>query len=143
MLTTTRIRSVGPCAARAALSRSHRVSRYPIRVHASPDADLDEVDPLTGEIIEGSAKAKVASQSLVSPSGLRIAYRRAEVPSKMPRTTVVCLHGLGQQLFQRSVSRCRCSPGQGFDAMAFRLGRAMGTLTTPPYLSLITLSIRT
>ena len=116
MLTTTRIRSIGPCAARAALSRSHRVSRYPIRVHASPDADLDEVDPLTGEIIEGSAKAKVASQSLVSPSGFRIAYRRAEVPEDAS-TTVVCLHGLGSSSFsfRKSVSLLAEA---GIDAMA-------------------------
>lgn len=118
MLQTPRIRSasIRPYAAHASPFRPYRLTRDPIRVRASPNADLDEVDPLTGEIIEGSAKAKLASQSLVTPSGLRIAYRRAEVPEDAS-ATVICLHGLGSSSFSYRNSLSLLA-GAGIDAMA-------------------------
>lgn len=118
MLQTPRIRSasIRPYAAHASPFRPYRITRDPIRVRASPNADLDEVDPLTGEIIEGSAKAKLASQSLVTPSGLRIAYRRAEVPEDAS-ATVICLHGLGSSSFSYRNSLSLLA-GAGIDAMA-------------------------
>lgn len=71
---------------------------------------------LSGEIITGSAKAKVASESLTTPSGLKIAFRRAEVPAQAS-TTVVCLHGLGSSSFSFRNSLSLLA-GAGLDAIA-------------------------
>ena len=79
--------------------------------------DLDEIDPMTGEVITGSAKAKVAGESLTTQSGLKIAYRRAEVPSDATET-VVCIHGLGSTSFSYRNSLSLLA-GAGFDAIAF------------------------
>jgi pimeloyl-ACP methyl ester carboxylesterase len=67
------------------------------RVRASSE-DLDEVDPVTGQIIAGTARSKVASESIVTPNDIRIAYRRADVPENATKT-VVCLHGLGSSSY--------------------------------------------
>ena len=115
MQSTQRIRSIAPCAIRAMHARPNRLVRAPTRLGAS-SGDLDEVDPLTGEIIQGSAKAKVASESVVTSSGLRIAYRRAEVP-KEASTTVVCLHGLGSSSFSYRNSLSLLADA-GLDAIA-------------------------
>lgn len=55
--------------------------------------DLQEVDPVTGEIIEGSSLASTAPERLTASDGFTWAFRRAEgQPGKTP---VVCLHGIG------------------------------------------------
>ncbi|KAI7838120.1 hypothetical protein COHA_008051 [Chlorella ohadii] len=63
--------------------------------------ELEEIDPITGEVIAGTAMATEAGQR-VEAGGLTFAYRKiaadpaAATPGKLP---VLCLHGLGSSSY--------------------------------------------
>lgn len=64
--------------------------------------DLDEVDPMTGEVISGTSKAKEASER-VKTERYSHAYRTAEIPDGVEIQStcdpVLCLHGLGSSSY--------------------------------------------
>lgn len=74
--------------------------------HASTsDIDqLDEIDPMTGEVITGSAAASIAPDRITSSTGYTWAYRRSQpiknnIDGDDTKLPVVCLHGLGSQSY--------------------------------------------
>lgn len=84
---------------RIPLRSFHHHHHRTIRVNASSN-DLDEVDPMTGEILTGTSKARVAS-SRISNGTFEYAYREAEIPEGVPELPiqVVCLHGIGSNSY--------------------------------------------
>ena len=78
-------------------------------------SDLDEIDPMTGEVIEGTARARTASNK-VSTGGFTHAYRGCvDASASLP---VVCAHGLGSSSysFRKTVNLLE---KDGVPAMAF------------------------
>ncbi|KAI8113757.1 hypothetical protein M9435_003749 [Picochlorum sp. BPE23] len=78
-------------------------------------SDLDEIDPMTGEVIEGTARARTASNT-VSTGRFTHAYRgSADSNASLP---VVCAHGLGSSSysFRKTVNLLE---KDGVQAMAF------------------------
>lgn len=69
-------------------------SRIAVRTAA---ADLDEIDPVTGEIVTGTISATTPNDSVTTPSGLTWAFRSATPPADTPvqPQEVLLLHGLG------------------------------------------------
>lgn len=61
-------------------------------------SDLEEVDPMTGEIISGSSLASRASKSVTTENGFIWAFRE-EGTGSSDRLPIVCLHGLGSCSF--------------------------------------------
>eukprot|EP00890_Picochlorum_soloecismus_P000606 jgi/Picsp_1/1546/NSC_05024-R1_alpha beta hydrolase fold protein len=57
-------------------------------------SDLEEVDPMTGEIISGSSLASRASKSVTTENGFTWAFRE-EGTGSSDRLPIVCIHGLG------------------------------------------------
>jgi pimeloyl-ACP methyl ester carboxylesterase len=99
------------------------------RIKAS---ELEEVDPMTGEIISGTSMGSMAPFS-VDVGGLNWAYRTADVnskedtPDKLP---VLCLHGLGSSSYSyRNVIRLLGAAGHTAIALDF-LGH--GASSKPP-----------
>lgn len=95
------------------------VSRHGLidwRIYSS---DLDEVDPITGEIIQGTSKAKVASER-AQVGKFTWAYRHGEIPEGVGRVScgpVVCLHGIGSSsyAYRKTINLLAAD---GFDAYA-------------------------
>jgi pimeloyl-ACP methyl ester carboxylesterase len=61
-------------------------------------SDLEEVDPMTGEIISGSSLASRASKTVTTGTGYTWAFRE-EGTGSSDRLPIVCLHGLGSCSF--------------------------------------------
>ena len=60
-------------------------------------AELEEVDPVTGEIIAGTALASEAGERVTAADGFTWAYRRVEPNPELNNPTqlpVLCLHGI-------------------------------------------------
>jgi len=97
-------------------------SSPPWLCHASPSDQLDEIDPMTGEVISGSAAASIAPDRITTSTGYTWAYRRSQptknndgaTNSKLP---VVCLHGLGSQSYAYR-NTIRLLAEAGHDAIA-------------------------
>jgi pimeloyl-ACP methyl ester carboxylesterase len=111
------------------VSQTARYSRR-IITRASSD-DLDEVDPITGEIITGTSRARVAS-SRVTTDKWTHAYREAEVPDGVEKQSieVMCLHGIGSSsyAFRKTINLLA---GEGISARALDwIGH--GTSDHPP-----------
>lgn len=69
-------------------------TRTAVRTHA---AELDEIDPVTGEVVTGTIAATVPNDSITTPNGLTWAFRSAMPPADTPvqPQEVLLLHGLG------------------------------------------------
>lgn len=68
-------------------------NRTAVRTHA---AELDEIDPVTGEVVTGTLAARVPNNTVTTPSGTW-AFRSASPPADTPvqPQEVLLLHGLG------------------------------------------------
>ncbi len=65
-------------------------------------AELEEVDPVTGEIIAGTALATEAGERVTAADGFTWAYRRVEPNPELHNPTqlpVLCLHGIGSSSY--------------------------------------------
>lgn len=65
-------------------------------------AELEEVDPVTGEIIAGTALATEAGERVTPADGFTWAYRRVEPNPELHNPTqlpVLCLHGIGSSSY--------------------------------------------
>ncbi|KAL4442929.1 hypothetical protein ABPG77_008420 [Micractinium sp. CCAP 211/92] len=65
-------------------------------------AELEEVDPVTGEIIAGTALATEAGERVTGADGFTWAYRRVEPNPELHNPTqlpVLCLHGIGSSSY--------------------------------------------
>jgi pimeloyl-ACP methyl ester carboxylesterase len=94
----------------------------PILKWRARSAELEEVDPMTGEIISGTSMASLAPSS-IEAGGFTWAYRTADVnpkeatPDKLP---VLCLHGIGSSSYAyRNVIRLLGAAGHTAMAMDF------------------------
>ncbi|PRW56273.1 hydrolase or acyltransferase of alpha beta superfamily isoform A [Chlorella sorokiniana] len=92
-------RGVAAGAARRQWQPSHPQQRRHLLIARAQE--LEEIDPITGEVIAGTAMATEAGQR-VEAGGLTFAYRKidadpaAAAPGKLP---VLCLHGLGSSSY--------------------------------------------
>ena len=79
------------------VSKARHISRTIARAFSD---DMDEVDPITGEIITGTSRARVAS-SRVTTERWTHAYREAEIPDGVKKGSdqVLCLHGIGSSSY--------------------------------------------
>ena len=79
------------------------------------DADLEEVDPITGEVIEGSNQASKASGRVTTKNGFSWAYRKAS--GEKGKIPVVCLHAIGSSSYSYR-NTIRLLGNDGHDAIA-------------------------
>lgn len=69
-------------------------TRIAVRTHA---AELEEIDPVTGDVLTGTISARVPNDTVTTPNGLSWAFRSATPPTDTPvqPQEVLLLHGLG------------------------------------------------
>lgn len=88
---------IKPAIPRRRLFQPHIPSRW--RIRSTTETELDEIDPMTGEIISGTSMATKAPCSLQSDGKLSWAYRLAESSDTSNKTSILALHGLGSSSY--------------------------------------------
>lgn len=93
-------------------------SQHPRNIRAQA-AEVEEIDPVTGEVITGTVAATIPTDTITTPSGLTWAIRSA-APDDGPETKsqeVLLLHGLGSSSYSYR-NTLGLLAGSGFKAWA-------------------------